>query len=108
MVAARSCSRTLTPAAPKLASGRTPTLSGHAHNYQRLTRTLNGMDIPYIVAGSGGHGLSKMRAIKGSSIRTPLVIDPTLTLESYDDTDYGYLRIVADATMLRIEFPPGV
>ena len=81
-------------------------LSGHAHNYQRLTRTINGMDIPYIVAGGGGHGLSTMREINGAPIRTPLVIDSTLTLESYDDTDYGYLRIVVDATSLRIEFHP--
>lgn len=30
-------------------------LSGHAHLYQRFTRTLNGRQIPYVVAGSGGH-----------------------------------------------------
>jgi hypothetical protein len=81
-------------------------LSGHAHNYQRLTRTIQGFDIPYIVAGCGGHGLSSMRDINGGTIRTPLVIDPTLTLESYDDTDYGYLRIIVDATSLKIEFHP--
>ena len=81
-------------------------LSGHAHNYQRFTRTINGMDIPYIVAGCGGHGIDPMRSINDGPIRTPLVIDPTLTLESYDDTDYGYLRIIVDATTMRIEFHP--
>jgi hypothetical protein len=30
-------------------------LSGHAHLYQRLTRTVNGKAIPYVVSGSGGH-----------------------------------------------------
>jgi predicted phosphodiesterase len=30
-------------------------LSGHAHLYQRFTRSLNGRHIPYLVAGSGGH-----------------------------------------------------
>jgi hypothetical protein len=30
-------------------------LSGHAHLYQRMTRSLNGRQIPYLVAGSGGH-----------------------------------------------------
>ena len=30
-------------------------LSGHAHLYQRFTRSLNGRQIPYVVAGSGGH-----------------------------------------------------
>jgi Calcineurin-like phosphoesterase len=30
-------------------------LSGHAHLYQRFTRTLGGRAIPYLVSGSGGH-----------------------------------------------------
>ncbi len=78
-------------------------LSGHAHNYQRYTRIANGYQIPFIVAGCGGHSpLSKMR----STVRTPYQIDSTLTLESYDDTDYGYLRIVVNATTMRIEFHP--
>ena len=29
-------------------------LSGHAHNYQRYTRTVESMQIPYVVAGTGG------------------------------------------------------
>ena len=33
-------------------------------------------------------------------------VDSTLTLESYDDTDYGYLRVVVNATTLTIEFHP--
>jgi hypothetical protein len=78
-------------------------LSGHAHNYQRYTRIANGYQIPYVVAGCGGHSpLSKMR----STVRTPYKIDSTLTLESYDETDYGYLRIVVNATTMRIEFHP--
>lgn len=78
-------------------------LSGHAHNYQRYTRIVNGFSTPYVVAGCGGHSpLSAMR----STIRTPYKIDSTLTLESYDATDYGYLRIVVNATTLTIEFHP--
>jgi hypothetical protein len=77
--------------------------SGHAHNYQRYTRTVNKMQIPFIVAGCGGHSpLSPMRA----TYRTPYVIDNTLTLESYDATDYGYLRVIVDATTMSIEFHP--
>jgi hypothetical protein len=77
--------------------------SGHAHNYQRFTRTVNGMQIPYLVAGCGGHApLAKM----SGTYRTPFPIDSTLTLESYDDTDYGYLRVVVNATTLTIEFHP--
>ena len=78
-------------------------LSGHAHNYQRYTRTVNGFQIPYVVAGCGGH--SPLSAIR-STIRTPFTIDDTLTLESYDDTDYGYLRIVVNPTTMTIEFHP--
>ena len=38
--------------------------------------------------------------------RTPYKIDNTLTLESYDDTDYGYMRVVVSAATLTIEFHP--
>lgn len=77
--------------------------SGHAHNYQRLTRTVSGMQIPFLVAGCGGHSpLSVMRG----TYRTPYKIDDTLTLESYDDTDYGYLRVVVNAQTLTIEYHP--
>jgi len=77
--------------------------SGHSHNYQRYTRTVNSYQIPYIVAGCGGHSpLSTMRSI----VRTPYPIDSTLTLESYDDTDYGYLRVIVNATTMTIEFHP--
>jgi hypothetical protein len=77
--------------------------SGHAHNYQRYTRTVNAMQIPFLVAGCGGHSpLSSMRG----TFRTPFKIDNTLTLESYDTTDYGYLRVIVNATTMRIEFHP--
>jgi Calcineurin-like phosphoesterase len=77
--------------------------SGHAHNYQRFTRTVNAMQIPFLVAGCGGHSpLSPMRG----TYRTPFKIDNTLTLESYDAKDYGYLRVVVNRTTMRIEFHP--
>jgi Calcineurin-like phosphoesterase len=77
--------------------------AGHEHNYQRFTRTVNSMQIPFMVAGCGGHSpLSAMRA----TYRTPYKIDDTLTLESYDDTHYGYLRVVVNAQTMTIEFHP--
>jgi 3',5'-cyclic AMP phosphodiesterase CpdA len=79
-------------------------LSGHAHNYQRFTRSVKGFDIPYVVCGNGGHALSAMRKVGGLPLRTPLQVTPSLILENYDDQDYGYLRIVADAKQLRVEF----
>jgi hypothetical protein len=81
-------------------------LSGHSHNYQRYTRTVAGFTIPYIVAGMGGHDLAAMRTSSKGALRTPIAVDSTLTLESYDDTHYGYLRIVVNATWLTIEFHP--
>ena len=83
-------------------------LSGHAHNYQRFTRTLHpgtsgATTIPYIVAGNGGHGVDKVRKINGQTIRVPYIVDDTLTLENYDDVYYGFLRITVDPMTLRIE-----
>jgi hypothetical protein len=82
--------------------------SGHAHNYQRFTRTVNGMSIPYLVAGCGGHSpIARLQKDpSGNPIRTPYPIDSELTLSSYDDTDYGYLRVVVNAQTMRIEHHP--
>jgi hypothetical protein len=82
-------------------------LSAHSHNYQRYTRTVAGLTIPYIVAGMGGHGLTAMRpTASGNAIRTPMTVDGALTLASYDDTHYGYMRVIVNATTLRMEFHP--
>jgi hypothetical protein len=77
--------------------------SGHAHNYQRYTRTIHGLQIPFLVAGCGGH--SPLATMRGT-FRTPFKIDDTLTLENYDDTHYGYMRIVVNAQTMTIEFHP--
>jgi hypothetical protein len=78
-------------------------LSGHAHNYQRFTRSVNKFDIPYVVCGNGGH--SPLSAIKGTP-RTPVDVNADVIFESYNATDYGYLRIVVNEQQLRIEFHP--
>jgi hypothetical protein len=44
--------------------------------------------------------------VNGSPIRTPYPIDSSLTLESYDDTNYGYLRVVVNPQTLRVEYHP--
>ncbi|HVI08843.1 MAG TPA: metallophosphoesterase [Candidatus Binatia bacterium] len=87
-------------------------LSGHAHNYQRFTRTLNNRQIPFIVCGNGGHGLQSLS--KTQTIRTPqdmkMFAQPerkdSVTFESYDDKNYGYLRVIVDPKQLRIEYHP--
>jgi len=85
-------------------------LSGHAHNYQRFTRVHDGKQIPYLISGNGGHGVSRLTRKNEPALRVPSVIDSSdgdkVTLESYDDQDYGYLRIVVNATQLRIEYHP--
>ena len=78
-------------------------LSGHAHNYQRFTRTINNYEIPYLVCGNGGHGLSPLR-LKGKSVRPPYLVSKQVTFENYNDKEYGYLRLVVDAKQMRIEF----
>jgi hypothetical protein len=84
-------------------------LSGHAHNYQRFTRTLNpgtsgSTTIAYMVIGNGGHGLDTIRKINNAPIRVPYIVDDTLTLENYDATHYGFTRITVDALTLRIDY----
>jgi hypothetical protein len=86
-------------------------LSGHAHNYQRFTRHHGKTQIPYIICGNGGHALAKLTRKGASAIRTPSPLEVTghadkVTLENYDDEDYGYLRIIVSATQLRIEYHP--
>lgn len=87
-------------------------LSGHAHNYQRFMRKHGDMEIPYIIAGNGGHAIAHLVRKGGIAIRTPAVVQEAgkntdeVTLESYDDQNYGYLRIVASASALTIEYHP--
>lgn len=88
-------------------------LSGHAHNYQRFTRhRADGTDIPYVICGNGGHNVQKLQTVNGVPLRTPQTIqtktatDDAVTFENYDDTDYGYLRILVSAQQLRIEYHP--
>lgn len=88
------------------ASGCVPDayLCGHAHLYQRFTRTYQGRQIPFITAGSGGHNVSHMQG-KGQ-IRTPLPGKgpaSDVVLEKFFAA-YGYLRIIADPAALTIEF----
>jgi Icc-related predicted phosphoesterase len=87
-------------------------LSGHAHNYQRFTRHLNGREIPFLVVGDSGHAHNSLTKKGEPALRTPSV-EPLLSngkdqivFESYDDTDFGYARITVNAAQLRIEFHP--
>jgi hypothetical protein len=87
-------------------------LSGHAHNYQRFTRAQAGRETPYVVCGNSGHAVNALTKKGSPTLRTP-VAQPTLsdstdsiTFENYDDQDFGYLRIIASDSQLRIEYHP--
>jgi hypothetical protein len=86
-------------------------LSAHAHNYQRFTRHHGATQIPYLICGNGGHGLAKLAKQGATPLRTPQQLPVAghadkVTLENYDDQDYGYLRVVVTQTQLRIEYHP--
>ena len=87
-------------------------LAGHAHSYQRFTRSRpDGTEIPYIICGNGGHNVQKLHAQGGVALRTPQVLTAEsggdqVTFENYDDQDYGYLRLIVDPRQLRVEYHP--
>jgi hypothetical protein len=74
-------------------------LSGHAHLYERYTRTVKGKQIPYVVAGMGGY--YNLPGLKTSKPSTPPKTPASgtdqsnnpLTLEVYNDNTFGFLRI---------------
>jgi calcineurin-like phosphoesterase family protein len=74
-------------------------LSGHAHNYQRYTRRVNfngvAREIPFVVAGGGGHGAQAVKDAYGQP-------DGDHTYESALG-DYGYVLVTVSTTLLKID-----
>ncbi len=88
-------------------TGRYPNLilSGHVHNYQRFTKGIPGpngpLQIPCVVAGAGGYTkLGKLHKIKGGNPTAPLKLANSLTLESYDQDNFGFLRLEVSKTQI--------
>jgi hypothetical protein len=87
-------------------------LAGHVHNYQRFTRTktANGitMEIPYVSCGNGGHNVQRLGGKGGPVLRAPTVVqggaEERVVFETYDDVNYGYLRLAVNRQQLRIEY----
>jgi hypothetical protein len=72
-------------------------LSGHVHNYQRFTVKENaaagGGTLTCVVAGNGGYSkLGKLHKVNGEWPQAPSQLSDTLTLESYDQDNFGFLR----------------
>ena len=74
-------------------------LSGHAHIYERYTRTVNGKQTPYLVAGMGGYyNLPGLKPVN----KRPVPAKPgsgtdasgnPLRLDVYNDNTFGFVRI---------------
>lgn len=85
------------------ASGRVPdlVLSGHVHDYQRFTRTIQERQVPYIVSGNGGyHNLHKLArdASPGAQLAPDVVFD-------YGDaSQYGFLKLTVSGGTISGEY----
>jgi hypothetical protein len=95
-------------------SGQYPdvVLSAHAHLYQRIIYTYaNGWQIPYLIAGSGGHApVEKLsKTCSGDTITLPDVpFDVALAIGTalpkgdsakvvaYNDKEFGFVRLTVD------------
>jgi hypothetical protein len=75
-------------------------LAAHDHSYQRFTRTVNGAEIPYIVAGGGGRYTSQQSKTSSSNVPVPGV-EP---VSSGDGN--GYLLLTARPGRVSIEYRP--
>jgi len=86
-------------------------LSGHAHLYERYTRTMKAdeREIPYVVCGNGGYlklsdprkgknGVNPQPGIPGNDAK-----GNTLTLNVYNNTMYGFLRLTVDKSSILCE-----
>src|ERR1700689_4837285 len=89
------------------ATGRYPNLvlSGHVHNYQRFTNVVKGpkgqLAIPYLVAGAGGYTkLGTLHTVNGAPPKVPLVLPNGLTLDQYDQKNFGFLRFEVSKTQI--------
>jgi hypothetical protein len=76
-------------------------LSGHAHLYQRFTRTIAGQkEIPYVVCGAGGFAAT---APKQAFKHFPFTIGD-FRLERAPIVKFGYLTVETDAKTLTVAF----
>jgi hypothetical protein len=77
--------------------------AGHVHNYQRFTRRIQDRDVPFIVAGAGGyHNLHRVSQSLTDTATLPASVpdEPGVTIDKYDDQDYGYLVMEVSAQTL--------
>jgi 3',5'-cyclic AMP phosphodiesterase CpdA len=96
------------------AAGRIPdlVLSSLNHNYQRFMRKVGNKQVPYVIAGAGGYAnnaRSMLRIVRdpdtGEKIVTPVQTTlPDVTLNAYNDTEPGFLRVKVNKTAITVEY----
>jgi hypothetical protein len=81
-------------------------LAGHAHNYQRFTRatTFSGeaMEIPFIVAGNGGHGIVQVKLSRNRQPIRPPITTGDHTLRQYFN-GFGHVVVTLTEQVLTID-----
>lgn len=78
-------------------------LSGHAHLYQRFTRNVNGISIPYVICGCSGYNAKASGAAPPTGTTETLAPGDTISLNQYI-VAYGYLKLMANSTTLGIQY----
>jgi hypothetical protein len=73
--------------------------SGHEHNYQRFTRTVGKKEIPYVVAGNGGH-----EGYDGDFVNRDVRLPAGVRADGIQDTQPGFLRVSIDRAEMRCEY----
>ena len=99
-------------------------ISGHAHNYQRYTRSLTfggkKFSVPFVICGDSGHNVSPLTSSTfGKNVPEPgdnlnvtymdsssVFKSTTLTLNKHDQQNSGFLRVNVTAKQLTITFNP--
>jgi hypothetical protein len=85
-------------------------LSGHSHLYERYTRTVNGKQIPYVVAGMAGYyGLTGLKAGKQPPPpATPMsgtdASGNPLRIDAFNNTHFGFVRMTVSKKSLTSVF----
>jgi hypothetical protein len=84
-------------------------ISGHSHNYQHYTRTLQvdgkSKIIPYLIAGTGGIGSQPVpQNIGNMNADKSVSYDNALGSKSKEETVYGYLRMHASKSIVQSTF----
>jgi uncharacterized protein YukJ len=85
-------------------------LSGHAHIYQRIVRTMgsgsSAIEIPYIIAGAGGYAMNPQQEIQQQEMKLQDVSDPQYRLHQFLKS-FGYLNVIVRSKSFNQSLPAG-